>query len=369
VYFHAVRILISLLTLSTAANAQLHHRLALWGAVDSTLSPEGEAHGIGRIHYELSGLPRQSRFVIDFNSDTLRLSYEGLRVGGFEIGFLAGGEVYIAGLLGDYWKDRQKHPERGFRASWGAAGAWLKLDLAPSFLEFSVGARRWFFNRQDETEKSLILPPEAWVGEFRLRYTLWLLAPDPSLWEVQRPFPRIEGIALGIELGLDARSQVFPWGARNDAVPDLRNDPSTLVWSARQWLRVGVKLGSRVRVQLEEFGLFMSGEDDLDRARVGSLNPYVVPIAGLPWAGEIVGRLAAVQITIPIRVWREMELGPLLGGAVIDDVDRTGKSGAVGGIGAFVDFRLRGWQADVRGGWSPPTGGSLFFSLGWGWFR
>jgi hypothetical protein len=369
VYFHAVRIALLILALAGAARAQLHHRLALWGGVDVTVSPEAAAHGIGRIRYELSGLPRQSRFVVDFNSDTLRLSYEGLRVGRFEIGFVAGGEVYNAGLLGDYWRQKQKIGARGFRASWADAGAYFKLDFAPSFLELAINVHKWFFNREDGTEKSLILPPEAWVGQWRLRYTLWMLAPDPSLWEAQRPFARIEGIALGLEVGVDARSEVRPWGARNDAVPDLRNDPSALVWSARQWVRAGVRVGARVRFQLEEFAQWMEGEDDLDRARVGSLNPYVVPIAGLPWASQLAGKLASAQITIPVRVWREIEVGPLLGGAVIDDVDRTGKSGAVGGIGAFVDFRFRGWQADVRGGWSPPAGGSLFFSLGWGWFR
>jgi hypothetical protein len=57
---------------------------------------------------------------------------------------------------------------------------------------------------------------------------------------------------------------------------------------------------------------------------------------------------------------------------VLDDVDRTGaplRPGARVGVGAFFDFRLRGWQVDVRGGFSPPDGVSLFTALGWAWTR
>jgi hypothetical protein len=344
------------------AFAETHHRLALWAGSESSLSPETSWHGIARIHYEL--IAPRARFVVDFNSDTLRLSVEGLRFGRIEVGFGAGGELFIAGLLGDYWRDGHDISSRGFRASWVAAGAWAKLDLAPSFVELGVSGRRWFFQRTNDTDPLLVLPPEAWVGEWRLRYTLWSLAPDESLWETQRPFPRLRGVAFGLELSLDARSATYRWGL------DSRNDPSSLVLGARQWLRAGVRLSSRLRLQVEEGAVWLSGADDLDRVRVGGLNPWTVPVAGQPWAGHLASKVASAQVSLHVRVWREFEVGALVDGVVLDDVHRNGDSpGALFGAGAFVDFRLRGWQLDVRGGYSPPNGTSLFASLGWGWWR
>jgi hypothetical protein len=354
---------IFLILVCTTAFAETHHRLALWAGSESSLSPETSWHGIGRLRYELSGA--RARFVLDFNSDTLRLSVEGLRFGRVELGAVAGGELFIAGLLGDYWKDGHDDVARGFRASWVAAGAWAKLDLAPSFLELSVSGRRWFFSKTDDTGARLILPPEAWVGEWRLRYTLWALAPDPSLWEAQRPFPRLRGVAFGVELSLDARSQTYRWG-----LDDPRNDPSSLVLGARQWLRAGARLTSRLRLQIEELAVWLSGADDLDRVRIGGLNPWTVPVAGQPWPSHLASKLASAQVSLHIRVWREFEVGALVDGVVLDDLHRNGSSpGALFGVGAFVDFRLRGWQLDVRGGYSPPAGTSLFASLGWGWAR
>jgi hypothetical protein len=367
-----VRAFVFCLLVGGSVSAERHHRLALWAGSESSLSPATSWHGIARIHYELSGLARGSRFVIDFNSDTLRLSLEALRFGRLELGFGAGGELFIAGLLGDYWRGDHDDLSRGFHASWVAGGAWAKLDLSPHFLELSVSARRWFFGRKDETDPSLVLPPEAWVGEWRLRWTLWSLAPDPSLWEAQRPFPRLIGVAFGVELSLDARSQTYRWGL------DSRNNPAPLVVGARQWLKAGVRLGhgpgpsghERVRLQVEETALWLSGADDLDRARVGALNPWTVPVAGLPWASRLADKLAAAQLSLHFRVWRELEIGPLVDAVVLADIDRgSGRPGALFGVGSFVDFRLRGWQADLRVGYSPPEGMSLFVSLGWGWYH
>ncbi len=361
---------------SLRARADRPQRLSVWAGGELTLHPEFGGHGIVQVRWELEGLARGGRLVVDYNTDTLRVAIDHLRFGRFELGFIAGGEVFIAGLLTDYWRDGRNDGARAFRASWVSAGGSAKLDLAPTFLELALSARRWFFQRQGGTSALLSLPPEAWVGEWRLRYTRWTLAPDRSLWEAQRPFPRLLGFAFGVELGADLRSTARPWGARDASFspPDLRNDPTTTVLSARQWLRAGVRLSRRLRLQIEEVALWMSGADDLDRARVGGMNPYVVPMAGAPWAGWLVGRLAAAQLSLHARLWRELEAGLLADGAVVDDTARTGsplKPGALGGVGAFVDFRLRSWQVDVRAGYCPsvPNAFSIFASLGWGWSR
>jgi hypothetical protein len=249
----------------------------------------------------------------------------------------------------------------------------VKRLASPHYLEVSATLRRWFFESTGDTARAFVLPPDAFVGELRLRYTLWAVAADPSLYQPHRLYPRVRGVAFGVEVGLDERSEARPWGARDPAAfspPDLRNDPATSIVFFRQWLRAGAQLHPRLRLQLAEAAAFGFGEDDLTRLRVGGQSPYVVPVVGLPWAVALAGRLAAVDGSVHVRLWRELEAG-LLGDAVlVDDRRRTGvlaRPGVLGGIGVFADLRLGAWQLDVRGGWSPSFGSSweLFASLGW----
>jgi hypothetical protein len=218
------------------------------------------------------------------------------------------------------------------------------------------------------------------VGEARLRYTLWLVRSDPSLYQAQRLFPRVRGMAFSVELGLDERSDARPWGARAPelAPVDTRNDPSRTILSARQWLRAGVQLQRRVRLQFSELASLMWGEDDLVRLRVGGMNPYSVPLVGAPWAGYLAGRVASVEGSLHVRAVGDAELGVLVDGVALDDATRTAPARAalLAGVGAFADVRLGAWQLDLRGGWSPTLrpgtlagGWDLFASLGWGWSR
>ncbi len=365
---------------SSSSGADLHHTLAVAGGGEISGSPAIGGHGFVLVRYDLDGLPRQSHFAVEINTDTLRLSYDRLRLGPVEIGFLAAGEALIAGLLTDYYRDGANDSARGFYASYATAAAYAKLGIGPHFFELAAAARRWFFTRAGSTSAALTLPPEAWVGELRLRYTLWMLRPDPSLWQAQRLHARLRGVALGVELGLDERSQAAPWGARDASFApiDPRNGPGRSIFTARQWLRAGVAVHARVRLQLDEVATWMWNEDDLVRLRVGGFNPYSVPLAGAPWAGYLAGKLAALDASMHVRVWRELEVGVVGDGVVLDDPRRTGAGGAgvLAGVGAFVDARIGAWQIDASGGWSPTVrpgtaAGSwgVFAALGWAWSR
>ena len=139
-------------------------------------------------------------------------------------------------------------------------------------------------------------------------------------------------------------------------------------------------LQRRVRLQVDETASVMGGADDLVRLRVGGLNPYSVPLVGAPWAGYLAGDVAAIETSLHVRVAREHEVGLLVDGVALGDVDRTGGAAArpavLGGVGLFADLRTGPWQLDVRGGWSPTVrpdsvagGFSLFAAIGWGWSR
>ncbi len=69
-----------------------------------------------------------------------------------------------------------------------------------------------------------------------------------------------------------------------------------------------------------------------------------------------------------------MEVGLLIDGALIEDIERNGEdsSDSIIGIGIFSDLRINNFQLDIRGGWSPSVDWqskdgqfSLFFALGY----
>jgi hypothetical protein len=350
--------------LFAAPSSGLHHRVGIAAGGDVVLAPGVGGNGFALLRWELFGLPRRGRFMLDFNSDTLRLQLDG-RFGRIETGVQAAGEVFIAGLLTSHYRDGKNDPSRGFYASYAALAAWAKLHARPHYLELAAGGRRWFFSATDSTRADLTLPPEAWVGEIRLRYTLWRIDPDPSLWEAHRLHARVRGFAFGVEVGIDARSHASRWGAPDDP----RNDPSQQTVMIKQWARAGIDLGRRVRLQLDEFACFMWGEDDLNRVRVGGMNPYSVPLAGAPWAGYLAGKLASLHASLHIRVKDRHELGLILDGVALEDSDRLGplgRPGLLAGIGLFADLRIKTWQLDLRTGYSPtlPHGFGVFLSAG-----
>jgi len=373
----AVRCLAALLTLwSLLTNTAFASQLALLAGGGLWTHPETGGHGLLLIGYDRFDLPHDGHLGAEFNTDTFRLSVDRLRFrqGSVELGFLTAAEVYYAGLLPDYYRDGKADPTRGFWASYLASGASVKLNLpGRHHLELLAGGRRWFFTPRDATDPLLTLPAETWVSEARLRYTLWRLRDDPSLRQRHRLFPRSRGLAIGLEFGLDHRASAHPWGARDPDVftpSDQRNDPARLILLTRQWMRAGWQLRPRLRTQIAQWASWGRGEDDLTRMRVGGMNPYVVPIAGAPWAAYLSDRLLAASWSWHFRVRGEVEVGPFADAVLLADRSRTSNSdnGWLGGIGALFDGRFDRAQLDMRAGWNPNLGQfSLFLSAGYLW--
>ena len=342
-------------------SAELRHHLTVGAGYEARINGGFGGHGFGMAAYDLEGLPAGAHLGLSYNTDTARVAFDRVRFadGWLETGFRAAYEFKFAGLLMDYYRRGEKDSERGIEGSYLAFEAYLKANLPrDNYLELNVGVRRWWFARLGGTAPSYVLPNETWVFEPRLRYTFWRLVDDPSLREASRPFPRVRGVALGLELGLDFRSQGGAWGARDPATfqpADLRNPGKSLVLFARQWLRAGWQLHDRVRLQVAEWASYGYQEDDLSRVRLGGLNPWVVPIAGVPWAGIVSGRFVGAEISAHVRVWGELEMGVLAAGVGLEDPNREGDGGwgFVGGVGAFADLRFGDFQIDVRGGWTP----------------
>lgn len=347
---------------------------------EAWLHPESGGHGLVLITGDHSY--RNSHLGAEFNTDTFRLTLDRLRFwnGLLELGVRAAGEARFAGLLPDYYRAGVKDPARGFWASYLAAEAGAKLNLPRrQYLEMAAGGRRWRFSTDRDTSPALILPPGAWVFEGRLRYTLWRLRDDPSLHQHHRLFPRVRGLAAGLEFGLDVRSTARPWGARDSSAfmpADERNNPGQVILLVRQWLRAGWQPLPRLRFQLAQGVFWSHREDDLARVRVGGMNPYVVPVAGVPWAAYLAGKLVVASLSGQLRVWKDVEAGVSLDGGQLDDRKRTGRSGPgpILGAGLLADGRFGPTQVDLRAGWAPGLHGSaergsrsLFIALGYMW--
>ena len=132
-----------LILAAAPASAQLHHTIAVAAGGELSGSPAFDGHGFVLVRYDLDGLPRGAHVAAELNTDTLRLSYDHLRLGPVELGFLAAGEVLIAGLLSNYYRDGADDPARGFYASYAAAASY---PLEPMGLQSDATAIRVAIN-------------------------------------------------------------------------------------------------------------------------------------------------------------------------------------------------------------------------------
>ena len=269
------------------------------------------------------------------------------------------GEAFISQLLNDYFVRGQRINEFGIEASYVLL--YTKLQWYPGkhqTIEIVAPVRYWWFGARSATSSSFGLPANTWVFEPRIGYNYWKIDVPSDEWESHRVFQRITGIAVGMQLGLDVRSDVRPWG-----LGDGRNDPGKVSYVISQRLRGGWALGRFVRLQLDQWGNYGWNQDDITRRRIGGASPYVIPVPGLPWTGLISERLFAGQLGIHLRAREtsQHEFGVLLAGGAFNDVARTGALstyGGAGGLAAFGDLRFGPtgrFQLDIRGSWGFPV--------------
>ncbi len=303
------------------------------------------------------------RLHLLYNTDTLQVGLEGMRARGgkLEGSVILRGEALLAGLLFDYYRRGERDGGRSFAASYLTLVPSLKWHPAARHsLELQLGLRQWFFGRRGETADDFTLPPDTFVFEPRLSYTFWRLEARGLEWEAHRFFPRYSGFAFGATFGMDLRSDGRAFGADVGGQLDPRNDPGRVILSGRQWMAAGVRLAGWGRLQLHQQASWGVGEDDLTRNRVGGMNPYVISIAGLPWAAVLSERLVSAQLSLHVRAGRRSphELGILANGGVFNDLRRVGELmefGGAGGVGAFADLRFGRVQLHGRFGYALPA--------------
>ncbi len=348
---------LALSLLPCAAEAQRWSVDAAVGG-DVSLHPDPRAFGIVVVDVRGQNIANGDlRFTL--NTDTLQVGLENIALSPrVQLNVFARGEGIFAGMLPTYLARGERIAPRQFFASYAqitASVKWLPQDHHA--LELVLGARRWFFTGYDDT--AIRLPPEPFVFEPRLRYVYWdLRTPEgdtgPAVFH-----PRFEGVAAGVELGLDLRDVSF------DAPPDtglalralrVRERPMFV----RQWIRAGARVHRRLRVQIEQQASYGVDEDDLTRPRVGGMNPYAVQIPGLPWPALLSERLVAGLVSAHWRVvpHAEHELGVAFGAGGFNDPARRGdldRYGFFAGAALFADLRWSRWIVHLRGGIALPN--------------
>jgi len=296
-----------------------------------------------------------------YNTTKLHVGIERLSFAKNRLAFFAflEGEAVISQLLNDYFKQGVRIDEFGIKASYALLNT--KLQWYPGkhqTLEVIASVRRWWFGDRSATSTSFTRPANTWVFEPHIGYNFWKIDSPSTEWENHRVYRRITGIAVGIDLGLDVRSDARTWG-----IVDGRNDPGKVMYSVAQWLRGGWTLGRFVRLQLDEWGNYGWRQDDITRQRIGGASPYVIPAPGLPWPALISERLFAGQLGVHLKAKEnsQHEFGLLVAGGAFNDVTRVGALntyGGAGGLTLFGDLRFGPtgrYQLDIRGSWGFPV--------------
>lgn len=336
-----------------SAEPEKWHAAALGGG-EITLTPGPTGHGWASFDSVGQGVVGNGDLRLFYNTTKLHAGIERLSFANGKLAFFGflEGEAVISQLLNDYFQNGLRISEFGFKASYILLNT--KLQWYPGkhqTIEVIAAARRWWFGARDGTSPDYALPPDTWVFEPRIGYNYWNIDVPAEEWERHRIFPRIQGFAIGIDGGIDVRSDVRVWG-----LDDGRNDPGKVMYVVRQWLRAGWKLGALVRLQLEQWGNYGWKQDDITRRRIGGVNPYVVPVPGLPWTGLISERLVAGLFGLHLKAKEssQHEFGVLVGGGAFNDVDRVGALGTYGGAGGVslhgdLRFGPTGrFQLDIR---------------------
>ncbi len=330
------------------------------GGADFGLSPELVGFGWVLFQATRADIARDADLRLYYNTDTIEVGLDRLSFGkNFEFSVALRGEVFFAGLLRYYYEQGLRRDGFGFNASYVVLLPKIQWHAADHHtLELVTNVRYWFFGSND-TDPTYLIPNNTWVFEPRLGYIYWNVTSPAEEWGADRLFPRIEGVAVGVSIGVDVRSDITPWG-----LLDGRNDPTKAILTINQWLRAGWRFGDRFRLEVQDTANWGENQDDITRVRVAGMNPYVVIVPGLPWSAILSERLFVAQVSGNVRVKKDtpQELGLLISGGTVNDPFRDGdlkQFGGIGGVAITTDLRWGIWQVYARVGYAFPAGWML----------
>jgi hypothetical protein len=259
------------------------------------------------------------------------------------------GHAFAAAMYISPWAGGAPDPDRALRASSvGGEAGWVGYGPGGLYAGGRASLDGVFFGAMPET--AFDVPSPRAVATLDALIGLW------------RP-----GLSAWMRAGVDFTDDGAGGGRR---APHLAGE---LHWTPD--LHVGsLALAPRV----EAWAGLAGNQDDLLHARIGGVNPWVVPLAGAAWAEWWAEDYAAVRAgptvgvgdpgarSLGVRVSPFVDLAAFGGG--------TGDQGHALGLGVG----MRAWRgrlfADVTGGYAPGIArqagvgrGSVWVAVGWDW--
>ncbi len=293
------------------------------------------------------------RYLVEYNTDTFSLNIT-RPVDYIDFSIHLKLEESFAELLPDYYKDGVLIKNRGFSASYQIAGFSFKTNfLSPHYIGVYYGKSSWRFSRAPYTSSALTLPVAFDEERTSLTYTYWSLSDDPSWYKGNIFYPSPRGFAFGYQSDSRMRSSVNRWGAIDSIAfsgVDQRNNPEKSGAKELFWLMGGSDILGPAAIEWYAISGVVSGGDDIDRFKVGGLNPYVIPLGGLPWAGVVTDRLTAGWFNLDLKYFEEFNFGFRVDTAYAQDIRRTGddSSELMYSYGLYTRYRGSQISADFR---------------------
>ncbi|MCP4804435.1 MAG: hypothetical protein GY913_01560 [Proteobacteria bacterium] len=252
---------------------------------------------------------RRRDVTLGLYTDTVQLRWDpSLETG--RAWLAARSEFGVAGLMPSPWTDGAPDPTRAMMASYaGPEGGVVRYLPRGTYAGVDAAARYWWFADTATTEVDLLDP--RWV--------------------------------------LSGSGFVGWWTDEAQLVVRAGVDRNGTTWSPRVSGELTARPERPLGPRLELRGQVADAQDEVLLARVGGLNPYVVPLAGAGW-GEF-----WMEDYLAARAgggWR----GPIAASelridAVADIVTSEGVSRT--GLGLDGGWSKGRWSVDVAGGYSP----------------
>lgn len=259
-------------------------------------------------------------FIAEVHTDTLdlrwnkELGYGRLWVGGRFATFAA--ELFIAP-----WKEGSYAPERAVRAMYGELNSGYVHYLPNHFYAgVQQETRRYVFAAKGEAVRAEDIPADTW----RMKSSLFV-----GYWT--------EPLKVRLQAGIDyltrAQENLAPW-----VQAELLYHPNTWLFTPFTELRAGLLVSES------------GSSSPIIRFRVGGMNPYVVPLAGLSWAESWAQYYAASRVGMEYQVQS-------FGASVFADyaylAQEHGLTEQSVGLGGAMWYMLGAWRVDLAAGYAP----------------
>lgn len=346
------------------------------GGLDYVFNPEFEGFGFFLFQATGEGIVGGGDLRLYYNTDTVEVGLDRIPLAdNLDLFIALRGEAFFSGLLRYYYVGGLRNSSFGFNASYIVLRNKLQWHFAPkNTFEVIADVRHWWFG-DDSTSSAFTLPDNTWVFEPRVGYIFWNVDSPGGEYTADKLFPRFEGNAFGLTVGIDVRSDINVWGPPADQ--GRPNDPEKWILTINQWYRGGWQFVRWFRLEVQENASWGENQDDITRQRVGGMNPYSIVVPGVPWAGILSERLLIGQASAHFRVTKDraQEIAVLVSGGAVNDPFRVGDLndfGGIGGVALMTDLRWGPVSLYARLGYAFPVNWladdpffSVFGGIGW----